>query len=114
MLAEKEKQRIERAGFSTSRPPYWKIFKQAFPQLFNVFLIFFVTLSVFPAVHSDIIQHDPDFIIPSDMFTTVTCFLTFNFCAMLGSLLTSWIKWVSKKLFDLIIFHLKFSTNSFL
>ena len=32
--------------------PYWKIFKQAFPQLFNIFLIFFVTLSVFPAIYS--------------------------------------------------------------
>lgn len=95
MLAEKEKQRIERAGFNTDRPPYWKIFKEAFPQLFNVFLIFFVTLSIFPAVYSDIKQYDEDFLVPKDMFPTVTCFLTFNFCAMLGSLLTSWIKWVS-------------------
>uniref|UniRef100_A0A336MBT2 CSON014882 protein n=1 Tax=Culicoides sonorensis TaxID=179676 RepID=A0A336MBT2_CULSO len=97
MLAEKEKQRVERAGFDSGRPPYWKIFKDAFPQLFNVFLIFFVTLSVFPAVHSDIKQVDSDFFIPKDMFTTVTCFLTFNFCAMLGSLLTSWIKWPSPR-----------------
>lgn len=95
MLAEKEKKRIERAGFNTNRPPYWKIFKEAFPQLFNVFMIFFVTLSVFPAVYSDIKQHDDDFVIPKDIFTTVTCFLTFNLCAMLGSLLTSWVKWVS-------------------
>lgn len=94
MLAEKEKQRIERAGFNTARPPYWKIFKQAFPQLFNVFLIFFVTLSVFPAVYSDIKQHDDDFLIPNDKFTIVTCYLTFNICAMLGSLVTSWVKWV--------------------
>ncbi|XP_063704315.1 equilibrative nucleoside transporter 3 isoform X2 [Culicoides brevitarsis] len=97
MLAEKEQQRIKRAGFNTDRPPYWKIFKDAFPQLFNVFLIFFVTLTVFPAVHSDIKRTDENFIIPGDMFTTVTCFLTFNFCAMLGSLLTSWVKFPSPR-----------------
>ncbi|XP_017854250.2 equilibrative nucleoside transporter 1 [Drosophila busckii] len=34
--------------------PYWQIFKKASPQLFNIFLTFFVTLSVFPAIHSDI------------------------------------------------------------
>lgn len=38
--------------------PYWRIFKQAFPQLFNVFFIFLVTLSLFPAVHSGINKHN--------------------------------------------------------
>lgn len=32
--------------------PYWTIFKQTFPQCFNVFFVFFVTLMIFPAVHS--------------------------------------------------------------
>ena len=32
--------------------PYWRIFRQCFPQCFNVFLIFFVTLTVYPAVCS--------------------------------------------------------------
>lgn len=32
--------------------PYWSIFKDTFMQLFNIFMIFFVTLAVFPAVHS--------------------------------------------------------------
>jgi len=30
--------------------PHWAIFKQTFPQCFNIFIIYFVTLSVFPAV----------------------------------------------------------------
>lgn len=88
--------RQERAGINTSKPPYWTIFKQAFPQLFNVFLIFFVTLSVFPAIHSDIHVIDPEFPL-QDKFTMITCFLTFNVFAMLGSLLTSWVKFPSKK-----------------
>lgn len=74
--------------------PYWQIFKQSSVQMFNVFLIFFVTLSVFPAVHSDIKPLDENFIIPPQYFTIITCFLTFNFFAMLGSLLTSWVQWV--------------------
>jgi len=34
--------------------PYWRVFKQASPQLINVFFVFFVTLSIFPAVYSGI------------------------------------------------------------
>ncbi|XP_017860133.1 PREDICTED: equilibrative nucleoside transporter 1 [Drosophila arizonae] len=76
--------------------PYWQIFKKASPQLFNVFFTFFVTLAVFPAVHSDIKGSD-DFIIGSKYFTLVTCFLTFNVFAMLGSLTTSWVQWPKPK-----------------
>ena len=32
--------------------PYLTIFKKCFPQCFNVFLIFFVNMTVFPAVHA--------------------------------------------------------------
>ncbi|KAL7741857.1 hypothetical protein ACLKA6_012074 [Drosophila palustris] len=76
--------------------PYWQIFKKASPQLFNVFFTFFVTLSVFPAVHSDIKRSD-DFIIGEKYFTLITCFLTFNVFAMLGSLTTSWVQWPKPK-----------------
>lgn len=97
MIAEKERSRNERAGINTSRPPYWTIFKQAFPQLFNVFMIFFVTLSVFPAVYSDVQVVDKENFPFQEKFTMITCFLTFNIFAMLGSLLTSWVKIPSKK-----------------
>lgn len=73
--------------------PYFKVFKQAFPQLFNIFFTFFVTLAVFPAIHSDIKPNSDDFFIPKELFTSITCFLTFNLFAMLGSLTTSWIQW---------------------
>ena len=45
-------------GLGKVRVPYWYIFKKAFPQMLNVFMIFFVTLSVFPAVLAgkDVIQ----------------------------------------------------------
>ncbi|XP_017041382.1 equilibrative nucleoside transporter 1 [Drosophila ficusphila] len=73
--------------------PYWQIFKKASPQLFNIFLTFFVTLSVFPAIQSNIHRSDPEFLIGEKNFTLFTCFLTFNIFAMLGSLTTSWAKW---------------------
>lgn len=98
MMSEKQQEKARRSGINVhARPPYWTIFKQSFGQLFNVFFIFFVTLTVFPAVHSDIKQlSDGKFlgIVPRDMFTPITCFLTFNLFAMFGSLATSWIKWV--------------------
>lgn len=54
MVHEKERERsqIENGGNASARPPYWTIFKQASPQLFNIFFVFFVTLAIFPAVHS--------------------------------------------------------------
>ena len=53
MLHEKETSKSQVAnGGAIVRPPYWTIFKQASPQLFNIFFVFFITLAVFPAVHS--------------------------------------------------------------
>lgn len=57
MLHEKENVKSKAAALRegiSNRPPYWTIFKKAWPQLFNVFFVFFVTLSVFPSVHSGI------------------------------------------------------------
>ncbi|CAO1425893.1 unnamed protein product [Diamesa tonsa] len=100
MLSEKEQEKRIRSGINVSaRPPYWTIFKQCFPQLFNIFFIFFVTLTVFPAILSDVkpLNSEDDFIVPNKMFTSITCFLTFNFFAMMGSFVTSWVKWPSPK-----------------
>lgn len=93
-LREAKKDSIEEQNTTI---PYWKIFKEASPQLFNVFFIFFVTLSIFPAVYSDIKPSTDDFLVPANLFTSITCFLTFNLFAMLGSLTTTWIQWPSPK-----------------
>lgn len=52
MYQRKIESRESKQGDGIEKIPYWRIFKQASPQLFNVFFIFFVTLSIFPAVHS--------------------------------------------------------------
>lgn len=59
----------------SSEIPYWIIFKTASIQLYNVFINFFVTLSVFPAVNSDIKASSPDFFIKDPiMFIQCTLF----------------------------------------
>ncbi|XP_055923967.1 equilibrative nucleoside transporter 1 isoform X2 [Eupeodes corollae] len=95
LMREKETNQV--AIDDKSRPPYWAIFKKASPQLFNVFFLFFITLAVFPAVHSDVKRSDKGFFVPEHLYTSITCFLTFNFFAMVGSLCTSWVQWPRPK-----------------
>jgi len=79
---------------------YWDIFKKCAPQLLNICLVFGTTLSVFPAVLSDVDRVYSSFFLSRDYFVSVTCFLTFNMCAVIGNLLPSLISWPSpEKLF---------------
>lgn len=54
MLKQKNKDALTAAATDDKDigVPYWTIFRQAMPQLFNIFFIFFVTLALFPAVQS--------------------------------------------------------------
>lgn len=53
LMHEKEAKKNKKVGQSiSSRPPYFYIFRKAFPQLFNVFFTFFITLNLFPSVQS--------------------------------------------------------------
>ncbi|CAL1673168.1 unnamed protein product [Lasius platythorax] len=98
LLYQKEtnKRQLENSSRG-SRPPYWTVFKACFPQCFNTFLVFFVTLALFPSVHSDIQSSDKNFVIPSEYYSSVMCFLTFNITAMLGSSIASLVQWPSQK-----------------
>ncbi|VVC87874.1 unnamed protein product [Leptidea sinapis] len=57
--------------------PFKLIIRQAAVQLYNVFIVFFVTLAVFPTIHSDIKPLTATGFI-GDNFLRLTCFLTFN------------------------------------
>lgn len=48
---DNEKQKQKFRGIK-EKPPYMYILSKSFPQLLNVFTVFFVTLSIFPALHS--------------------------------------------------------------
>ena len=69
---------------------YWTIFQQIWPQCLNVFMVFFVTLSIFPAIHSSV-ESSGQMLSLGSYFTPVTCFLLFNATAMIGNLIPNWI-----------------------
>ncbi|KAL5239098.1 hypothetical protein ACI65C_006508 [Semiaphis heraclei] len=77
--------------------PYWRIFKQTNSQLINVFFVFFVTLSIFPAVYSDIKMSSKDFLFGETYYTSVMCFLTFNVSALIGTYLSTLVSWPKPK-----------------
>ncbi|XP_063932101.1 equilibrative nucleoside transporter 1 [Zophobas morio] len=81
----------------TQRIPYLYILKKSLPQLYNVFFIFFVTLSIFPAIQANVKRSDENFFISDKYYSGVTCFLTFNLFAMIGSYLTSLFCWPGPK-----------------
>jgi len=93
-LKEQKEMQMQKAssGAGKIRVPYYYIFKKAFPQLLNIFMVFFVTLTLFPTVSSDIKRNDPDFFITDEYFTQITCFLTFNVCAMIGSFVAGYVQ----------------------
>ncbi|XP_050304758.1 equilibrative nucleoside transporter 1 isoform X2 [Anthonomus grandis grandis] len=94
---KQQEKRMSEAG-ATERPPFLKIIKQAWPQLLNVFLIFFVTLAIYPAVNSGIKASSESFFLKDEfLYEQILCFLTFNVFAMLGSIVSGFVTWPSKK-----------------
>lgn len=72
----------------------WQVFKKCWPQCLNVFLTFFLTLALFPAVLADVKQvHN---LFDSKYFSSFACFLIFNLFAMIGNLISSWTLWPGK------------------
>ncbi|CAL4076676.1 unnamed protein product, partial [Meganyctiphanes norvegica] len=71
--------RVSKRDPKKSRVPYWQIFKTAFPQLFNVFMVFFVTLAVFPAVLAAKCNSISIFFINYSHHPVTTCLLNFRF-----------------------------------
>ncbi|XP_069679045.1 equilibrative nucleoside transporter 1 isoform X2 [Periplaneta americana] len=98
LIYEKEQQAKRKQNLgAVTYTPFCTILKQCLPQCFNVFFVFFVTLTIFPAVHSEIQMTDENFFTGVRYYSDVTCFLTFNIGAMLGSTLATWITWPSPK-----------------
>ncbi|CAH1184793.1 unnamed protein product [Phyllotreta striolata] len=78
-------------------PPYWFIFKTAFPQLLNITLVYTVSITLFPSMQSDIFKTDPNFFIPDEYYADIMCFLTFNVFSMIGSFLPVFFVWPKPK-----------------
>uniref|UniRef100_A0A1I7Z3X4 Equilibrative nucleoside transporter 1 n=1 Tax=Steinernema glaseri TaxID=37863 RepID=A0A1I7Z3X4_9BILA len=96
---DEEGQQQEEEHISMER--YAEVLKQAWPQMFNVFCIFFVTLSIFPTIQVDIKLYREDgvydFFIPQKLYEAITTFLLFNVCATIGSTLANSYQWPNPK-----------------
>ena len=65
----------------------WQLLSQCWTQVLNAFLVYFVGLSIFPAIQVGV--KSTDHILSDTYFTPVTCFLLFNVTALTGTILTS-------------------------
>jgi len=77
------------------RPSYMYILKHCGEQCLNVFLTFFVTLILFPAVLSNIKQTGTAF--DSSYFSPICCYLNFNVSAVIGNILPNYFIWPKAK-----------------
>ncbi|KAJ1372344.1 hypothetical protein KIN20_034480 [Parelaphostrongylus tenuis] len=94
-----EKGRINRLAQNATRPSlaqFIETFKNCWQQFLSVFLVFFVTLAVFPAVLVGIVPHkkgEPwNGIFARDLYAGFTTFLNFNLMAAIGSTTANFIQ----------------------
>lgn len=73
----------------------WQVFLNCWPQCLNVFLTFYVTLALFPAVLANVQQVQGHF--SDKYFTSFACFFIFNVFAMIGNLISGWTTWPGKQ-----------------
>ncbi|CAI5450775.1 unnamed protein product [Caenorhabditis angaria] len=74
------------------------VFKKAGWQFFNIFWLFFVTLSIYPNITVYIRPKDPEsFFISEKFYLDVVTFLNFNFFAFLGNLAANYVKFPGPK-----------------
>uniref|UniRef100_A0A5K3F9A7 Equilibrative nucleoside transporter 1 n=3 Tax=Mesocestoides corti TaxID=53468 RepID=A0A5K3F9A7_MESCO len=71
---------------------YVETFKECWVQCLTVWMVFTCTLSVFPAIQATVRPISPDYFIPENWFADVTCYFFFNLFAMLGCVVSSWVK----------------------
>lgn len=100
-------------SFTQKLTDYWDVFKQIWPQCLNVFMVFFVTLAIFPAVHANI-ESAGQMEYLGYYFTPVTCFLLFNATAMIGNMITSLVIYPGPKALYIPVFARLFFMPFFL
>ncbi|VDO67003.1 unnamed protein product [Heligmosomoides polygyrus] len=89
MLARQDEGTVAKPSLTVH--DYLEAFKQGWPQMVNVYLVFFVSLTVFPGIMVDVrdnlLGQEYAFVLPEKFFVPVTCFLLFNVFAFIGSML---------------------------
>ncbi|CAG2114591.1 unnamed protein product [Medioppia subpectinata] len=86
---------VETKGNRRIFPLYWMVFKHIWVQCFNVFMVFFVSLAIFPALHAGVQPIDREFFGTAERtdkyYSAVNCFLVFNAFAMIGNIVANWV-----------------------
>ncbi|VDO25904.1 unnamed protein product [Haemonchus placei] len=87
-----------RECFGKFPPSFSNVYLQCWVQLWNVFFIFFVTLTIFPAMMASTpLYREPGqewhSIWPERLYTFITTFLIFNVCATVGSTIANFVQW---------------------
>ncbi|VDM39374.1 unnamed protein product [Toxocara canis] len=71
---------------------YRIVLEKAWIQFLNIWMVLFVTLSIYPAIQAEVRPRD-NFIIPREYFELVTTFFNFALFAMCGAMVSNWIQW---------------------
>lgn len=97
-LVEEKKEKDENIEKRVSQwPPYLKVLRQCWRHCLGVYLVYFVTLSCFPALQSSIGRYSDTFWISEYYYNAIACFLIFNVCAGLGNFASEFFKWPKPK-----------------
>ncbi|VDD92106.1 unnamed protein product [Enterobius vermicularis] len=101
---EKDEEEAGTANKESKKELYISTFKQCWVQCLSIFLVFFVTLTIFPAIMADVkpvhrntLNDTYNFFIPEKLFTPITTFLLFNSLAMIGSMTANFVQWPSSR-----------------
>nr|XP_027198136.1 equilibrative nucleoside transporter 1-like isoform X2 [Dermatophagoides pteronyssinus] len=88
--------KINEQKSKSERPPYLYVYRYVWKQCLNVFLLFFVTLAIFPVIPSDVRPLNPELFGSKEKtdqyYVAIACFLLFNFFALLGNLVPNFVR----------------------
>lgn len=73
----------------------WIVLTKCWKQCLNTFLVFYLTLTLFPTVLADVKQLDGYF--TDKYFIPFACFFVFNVSALLGNLISNYTSWPGKE-----------------
>lgn len=77
------------------KTPYGLILAHCWVQLYNIFIVFFVSLTIFPAVQNAVLPSQDTFL--TEKFIKITCYLTFNLFAMIGNITASCVQFPTRR-----------------
>ncbi|KAK3094539.1 hypothetical protein FSP39_003041 [Pinctada imbricata] len=69
-----------------------QVFKKIWVQALSVWFVFFVTLTIFPSIWSQVERKDFPLVEDKNLWSAIFCFLSFNLFAFIGNIVSEWVK----------------------